>query len=137
VVGLDAPPAFAAVSDLAFKFLIEASEGDDRRPPAPSPAPAEPAVPLDDLDAVQLLTRKTDLETQRLQIRKALADGEVVLVADLLDDAARRFHATRTSILAIASRVAPQMKFATPDEARRLLAGQVTEALDHLRERRR
>jgi hypothetical protein len=65
VVGLDAPPAFAAVSDLAFKFLIEASEGDDRRPPAPSPAPAEPAVPLDDLDAVQLLTWKTPPQLQK------------------------------------------------------------------------
>jgi hypothetical protein len=128
------PPAVAdgilsAAVDAALTELSEievVAEPDKNDPPAPR-------RPARKLTAVALAARRVELQAERLELRRALANGTLI---DLDHQAnpviVDRYLQVRARVLALPSGTAPLFEACSPSQAEKLLRRQVTQDLEAL-----
>lgn len=98
----------------------------------PLPAVMSASTVLSDLAPVQLATMRTDLLARRLELRRAIAKGELGHIETWKREEMARITITQRLCLAMPHKLAPYMERATPAKVVDLVEHEIINILHHL-----
>ncbi len=128
--GMEVNKAAGGMQDAVIALLTKLSAPPRRRRTKAAKAAAGPS--LSEMTAAELAARKADLEARLLEVQRDEAQGVVMRVRDVLEGHGTRLANLRSALLALPTRIAPQLVFSTPSEAATLVRKNLLEMAEDL-----
>ncbi len=131
--GKPASEAFATIRDSVHRVLERLSSPESDAPDSDEDPNDNEAPDLDVLSPNDLAARRINLQAEKMEIERALARGDMVLVDEAARDFDTRMATFKSLFTAIPASVANQAETLTPDDLEALVQIEVDQALEALR----